>query len=83
MWGVKTNEIYAAETHGMLGKKRASIVRAGAIDHFVALHLSLFPRAAPGSFSPQGSLSLASWQPRLRRFLHPDSCGMEYFAREN
>lgn len=69
--------------HGMLGKKHASI-EARAIDHFLALHLlGLFPLAAPGSFSPQGSLSLGSWQPRLcAPFLCPDWVVAEYFARK-
>jgi hypothetical protein len=58
----KNERIYALETRNALQK--AGIDSERAIDHFLALHLvgrllGLFPLAAPGSFSPQGSLALA------------------------
>jgi hypothetical protein len=68
----------------MLGKKRASIVRA---------RYRSFCRPAPRRafssggarilFAPRVARALGSWQPRLRRFLRSD-CLMvaEYFARK-
>jgi len=83
----KNEWIYALETRN--ARQKAGIDSERAIDHFLALHLvgrllGLFPLAAPGSFSPQGSLALGSWHPRLcaRRFLCLDWVVAEYFARK-